>query len=147
MNKFQMNKVMGYLDAEYAGIVNKMTETDKKIRAEHWAKEIGPLNFDAVMRAVRKLAKNQYMPRTAEIISEVEKDQAANSKSNQIKCRIMTDAAGDEIVDLRHADGSEWIQGYLRNLPEWMQIKFRWLANPTPENTLAWDNVLLANGK
>ena len=40
---------------------------------------------------------------------------------------------------MRHSDGSEWIGGYLSSFPEWMQAKFRWMADPTPENTAAWD--------
>lgn len=142
MDKTQFAEVMGYLDSEYAGIVSRMSRDERQVRNDHWRKEIGNLDFGAVMTAIRKLSRGQYMPRTAEIIAEVE-SQAPVKTSQGIKCRIFRDATGQEILDLRHSDGSEWMYGYLRNFPDWMQLKFRWQANPTPENTLAWDNYIL----
>ena len=142
MDKKQLDSVMRYLDTEYAGIAKKMTDEEKAMRTRHWADEIGTLDYNAVMTAVRKLAKNAYMPRTAEVIAEVE-SQAPVKTSQGIRCRIFRDATGQEILDLRHSDGSEWMYGYLSNFPDWMQLKFRWQANPTPENTLAWDNYIL----
>ena len=143
MNKQQMESVLGYLDTEYAGIVKRMTDAEKATRAKHWAMEIGPLDYNAVMTAIRKLAKNAYMPRTAEIIAEVEKSLPETKVSQKPRCRIFRDANGDEVLDLRHSDGTEFMSGYLKSFPEWMQLKFRWQANPTYENTLAWDNYIL----
>ena len=142
MDHKQFETVIAYLDTEYAGIVSKLTLEEKKKRVNHWADEIGELDYNAVMTAVRKLAKNAYMPRTAEVIAEVE-SQAPVKTTQGIRCRIFRDVNGDEILDLRHSDGSEWMYGYLSNFPEWMKLKFRWQANPTPENTLAWDNYIL----
>lgn len=147
MNKVQLQEILSYLDAEYAGIINRMSDAERKNRAEHWAREIGPLDFDTTMTAVRNLARNAFMPRTAEVLAEVEKLQQTIQESKQAKktrCRIMRDAAGNEILDLRYSDGSQWMTGSLSNLPEWMQIKFRWMANPNAENTLAWDSFIQA---
>jgi len=142
MNKYQLTQIMDYLDAEYAGIVSRMTDAEKKARTKHWAQEIGPLDFDAVMDAVRKLSRGQFMPRTAEVIAEVETVRRKNTCGKPI-CRIFRDAAGHEILDLRYSDGSDWITGYLDHFPEWMQAKFRWMADPTPENTAEWDRYML----
>lgn len=142
MDHKQFETVIAYLDTEYAGILGKLTPEEKKKRVNHWADEIGGLDYNAVMTAVRKLARNAYMPRTAEVIAEVE-SQAPVKTTQGIRCRIFRDATGQEILDLRHSDGSEWMYGYLSNFPDWMQLKFRWQANPTPENTLAWDNYIL----
>lgn len=142
MDHKQFETVIAYLDTEYAGIVSKLTPEEKKKRVNHWADEIGELDYNAVMTAVRKLAKNAYMPRTAEVIAEVE-SQAPVKTTQGIRCRIFRDATGQEILDLRHSDGSEWMYGYLANFPEWMQLKFRWQANPNAENTLAWDNYIM----
>lgn len=144
MNKDQLSQVLAYLDAEYAGIINRMTETEKKARAQHWATEVGMQDFDAVMIAVKKLARGQYMPRTAEVLSEVENSMKKRSEGNP-KCRIFRDLSGQEILDLRYSDGSEWMSGYLGSFPLWMQIKFRWMSNPTPENTAAWDEFIYAH--
>ena len=144
MNKVQLSQVIAYIDAEYAGIAARMSNDEKKIRARHWASEVGALDFDAVMGAVRKLARGQYMPRTAEVISEVEKSRAG-SRSGRSKCRIYRDPAGHEILDLRHPDGSDWICGDLSRFPEWMQLQFRWMADPSPENTAAWDAYISAH--
>ena len=142
MNKDQLKQVLSYIDAEFAGIVNRMTDDEKKARAEHWKTEVGMLDFDAVMAAVKKLAGRPYMPRTAEILAEV-KSSGKKMSEGEPRCRIFRDAAGDEVLDLRFSDGSEWISGYLKNLPEWMQLKFRWMADPTPENTAAYDAYIL----
>lgn len=144
MNKEQFAEVMGYLDSEYAGIVNRMSGDEKKIRLAHWRKEIGNLDYNAVMTAVRKLSKGQYVPRTAEIIAEVESQMPVKTSQNP-KCRIFRDADGKEVLDLRHSDGTGFMYGYLSNFPKWMQLKFRWMANPNAENTLAWDNYIMAN--
>lgn len=142
MNKEQFEKVMTYIDTEYAGIIRGMTEADRKKRTAHWASEIGTLDFDAAMKAVRKLSHGPYMPRTAEVIDEVQK-QPAHSTGGKMKCMIFRDAKGEEVLDLRMSNGNQMLYGYLRNFPSWMQIKFRWMADPNPENTLAWDNYIL----
>ena len=144
MNKQQLERVLSYMDAEYAGIVSRMTDAERKTRATHWAMEIGSMDFNAVMAAVRKLSRNSYMPRTAEVISEVEKQESVTESSRKNNCRIFRDANGEEVLDLRHSDGTEWMTGYLKYFPDWMQIKFRWQADPSNENTLAWDNYILA---
>jgi len=153
MNKDQLQQVLDYLDCEYAGIINRMTETEKKSRAKHWASEVGSLDFNTVMTAVRKLARGPYMPRTGEVLSEVEKAEMDNAfhKPNRDrywwkpKCKIWKGQNGEEYYDYRNADGTETLNGIFRNLPEWMQLKFRWLADPTPENSEAWENFILAN--
>ena len=147
MNKQQLQTIMDYLDNEYAGIVNRLTSQEKKARYQHWAKEIGTLDFNAAMNAVRKLARGQYIPRTAEVISEVEKlqesiretEQASGSKSST--CRIYRNASGDEIYETSNNYRSN--SGELNALPEWLQIKLRWMANPTEENIKAWDNWIM----
>ena len=144
MNKTQFAEVMAFLDSEYAGIVSRMSKEEKQIRLDHWRKEIANLDFSAVMRAIRELSKGQYMPRTAEVIERVNRQQTASKPSQ--KCRIFRDANGDEVLDLRNSDGSEFMTGYLRYFPEWMQLKFRWMANPNAENTLAWDNYIAEYG-
>ena len=141
MNKFQLKQVVDYIDAEYMGIVSRMTAEERAARLSHWAKEIGGLDFYAVMAAVRKLSRGQYMPRTSEVIAEVE--QTSKPVSRKPSCRIFAGTDGELIVDLRYPDGSEWITGYLSRFPEWMQTKFRWIADPTPENTAAWDALIL----
>ena len=137
MNKYQLAQIMEYVDTEYVGIVSRMTDDERKARLKHWSQEIGPLDFDAVMAAVRKLARGQYMPRTAEVIAEVESS-GRKAAAGKPTCRIFRDSCGEEVLDLRFADGSEWISGYLANFPEWMQAKFRWMADPT-KCTEAWD--------
>ena len=146
MNKEQLKQVLGYIDAEYAGIVARMTDAEKIARAKHWMTEIGSLDYDAVMTAVRKLSRGQYMPRTAEIRSEVEQIGKISMKTGPgTKCRIYRDPSGEEVLDLRYRDGSEWMTGYLRYFPEWMQLQFRWMADPSPENTAAWDAYIFAH--
>ena len=148
MNKNQLSQVIAYVDAEYAGIVSRMTDDEKRIRAKHWAQEIGGLSFDAVMAAVRKLSRGPYMPRTAEILSEVELSTGSAAKTaGRSRCRIYRDQNGDEILDLRYSDGSEWVTGYLTNFPEWMQLKFRWMANPNAETAAAWDAYIQTQEK
>ena len=142
MNKDQLKQVLGYLDAEYAGITSRMSPEDRNIRLQHWAKEVGPLDFGMTMTAVRKLSRGPYMPRTGEVIAEVERQKESVRPKQKSKCRIFRDADGLEIVDLRYSDGSEWVTGYLASFPEWMQKKFRWMANPTQENVEAWDEVI-----
>lgn len=142
MNKAQLSQVLEYIDAEWAGITARMSVDEKKARAKHWATEIGTLDFDAVMNAVRELSKGQYMPRTAEIIAAV-RNQKPAVKTGRMTCRIWQ-AGGDEVYDLRNPDGSECMFGRMQGLPEWMQIKFRWMADPTPENTAAWDAYIAA---
>lgn len=144
MNKDQLKQVLSYIDAEYAGIVSRMTEDEKKARAKHWGTEVGMLGFDSVMAAVRKLSRGQYMPRTAEVLAEVENSGKKLSEAKP-RCRIFRDISGREILDLRYSDGSEWMGGYLKNFPEWMQIKFRWMADPNEENTAAWDAFIFAH--
>ena len=141
MNKYQLSQVLGYLDAEYAGIVSRMTPEERSARAAHWAREVGSMDFEAVMGAVRKLARGQYMPRTAEVRQAVSEAKPAGTQKE--KCRIFPDASGNEIVDLRYPDGSEWITGYLSSFPEWMQKKFRWMADPSEANRNAWDAVIM----
>lgn len=135
MNRQQLEQVMRYLDNEYSGIVRAMSETERKTRAEHWAREVGNLDFDSVMTAVRKLAKGQYMPRTAEVIAEVRESAGKPKTNGMMTCKVF----GDELYELRYSDGSLAMSGRLSVLPDWMQKKFRWMANPTPENTWAWD--------
>lgn len=144
MNKKQLEQVLAYIDSEYAGIVSRMTDVEKESRIRHWAKEIGSMDFDAVMAAVRKLSRGQYMPRTAEVLREIE-TAGKKSVSGKQRCRIFLDTNGNEVLDLRFSDGSEWMSGYLSCFPDWMQIKFRWMANPTQENTAAWDNYIFAH--
>lgn len=143
MNKAQLTQVLEYIDAEWAGITTRMSADEKRARAKHWAAEIGTLDFDAVMTAVRELSAGQYMPRTAEIIAAVRKQKPA-SKAGKENCRIFRDASGNEVLDLRASNGSEMLYGYLDGFPEWMQIKFRWMADPTPEHTAAWDAYIAA---
>lgn len=131
MNKYQLREVLAYLDMEYAGIVNRLSEDEKKARARHWASEVGALDFDSVMLAVKKLSRGQYMPRTAEVLAEVEKSRKVIT-SLKPTCRIFRDASGLEILDLRYSDGSEWMSGYLSNFPDWMQEKFRWMSSGDP---------------
>ena len=145
MNKLQLQEVMNYLDAEYSGIVARMTDDEKKIRARHWASEIGSLDFDAVMTAVRKLSRGQFMPRTAEILNEVENLRPERIRGKREICKIYRDASGNEVLDLRYSDGSEQLSGYLSGFPEWMQLKFRWMAEPNELNTLAWENYIMAH--
>ena len=142
MNKQQLQSILDYLFTEFASITSKMTPESKKQLSQHWAKEIGNYDYDIADNAVRKLSKGQFMPRTGQIIAEIEKQSEAKSKT-QNKCRIFTDAAGNEILDLRFSDGTPQICGLLSNCPEWMQIKFRWIANPSPENTAAWDEYIM----
>lgn len=139
MNRNQLNRVMGYLDAEYGGIVSRMTEAERKVRAQHWANEVGPLEFDAVMDAVRELSQGPYMPRTAEVIGKVRERAGSRMQDTAGRCRIFRDAEGREVLDLRFSDGTEQISGYLSAFPEWMQAKFRWMADPSEENTENWD--------
>lgn len=143
MNRNQLNQVMGYLDAEYGAIVSRMSPDERKIRAQHWASEVGPLDFDSVMTAVRKLAGGQYMPRTAEVIAAV-KEMGQGKRGRRMSCRIWQ-AGNDEVFDLRYSDGSEAMTGLMSALPEWMQVQFRWLADPTPENTARWDALIAAH--
>lgn len=147
MNKDQLKQVMGYLDMEYSAIISKMTAEERKMRFQHWAKEIGPLDFTAVMTAVRKLSQGQYMPRTGEVIAEIGKITNAAKPQRSVTCHIYRDAAGNEILDLHHSDGSLCMTGYLDGFPEWMQVKFRWMADPTPANTEAWDNYIMAHDR
>ena len=144
MNKAQFSQVMGYLDSEYAGIVSRMSGAERQARLEHWKNEIGSLEFNAVMEAIRELSRGQYMPRTAEVIEKV--SSRRNQSSTSARCRIFRDASGNEVLDLRHSDGSEFLYGYLNHFPEWMQLKFRWMANPNAENTLAWDSFIAEHG-
>ena len=60
-----------------------MSTEEKKKRAQHWAKEIGSLNYEDVMQAVRKLSEGSFMPRTAEIIREVREHPAIISRKNE----------------------------------------------------------------
>ena len=148
MNKQQLQTIMDYLDNEYAGIVNRLTPQEKKARYQHWAKEIGTLDFNAAMNAVRKLARGQYVPRTAEIISEVEKlqasiyetEQASGSKNSH--CRIFRNSTGDSIYEV--GNNYRTTSGNIDSLPEWLQLKLKWLANPTQENLEAWDNCIMS---
>lgn len=144
MNKQQFAEVMAFLDSEYAGIVSRMSREERQMRLDHWRREIAQLDYTAVMTAIRELSRGQYMPRTAEVIEKVQAQQTVSKPSR--KCRIFRDANGDEVLDLRNSDGSEFMTGYLRYFPEWMQLKFRWMANPTYENTLAWDNCIAEHG-
>ena len=147
MNKSQLQTIMDYLDNEYAGIINKLTPQEKKSRYLHWAKEVGCLDFNATMTAVRKLARGQYVPRTAEVIAEVEKLQATiheaerASSSSKSNCRIYRNATGDEIYELQSPQIGT--SGSFSTLPDWMQVKLRWMADPTPENTKAWDEIIM----
>lgn len=144
MTKTQFAEVMAFLDSEYAGIVSRMSREERQMRLDHWRKEIAQLDYTAVMTAIRELSRGQYMPRTAEVIEKVSRQQTVSKPSR--KCRIFRDANGDEVLDLRNSDGSEFMTGYLRYFPEWMQLKFRWMANPNAENTLAWDNCIAEHG-
>lgn len=144
MNKQQLSRVFEYIDAEWAGIAARMSSDEKKTRAKHWAAEIGTLDFDAVMTAVRELSAGQYMPRTAEIIAAVRKQKPAPKANGRMNCRIFRDASGNEVLDLRTSTGSEMLYGYLASFPEWMRLKFRWMADPTPENIAAWDAYIAA---
>lgn len=144
MNKTQFAEVMAFLDSEYAGINSRMSKEERQMRLDHWRKEIASLDYNAVMTAIRELSRGQYMPRTAEVIEKVHAQQTVRKPSR--KCRIFRDANGDEVLDLRNSDGSEFMTGYLRYFPEWMQLKFRWMANPNAENTLAWDNCIAEHG-
>ena len=143
MNKNQLTQVLEYLDTEYAGITARMTEDERKQRAKHWSKEIGMLDFDSVMSAVRKLSQGQYMPRTAEVIREVQSmPKVSNASRGRQTCRIQVTSDGTEVFQLKNSDGTEVMSGTLRSLPEWMAAKFRWLADPNPENTAAWDQCI-----
>ena len=147
MNKKQLEQIMDYLDNEFAGIVNRLTQEEKKKRYKHWANEIGNLDFNAAMTAVRKLSRGQYVPRTAEVIAEVEKlqgeiyetEQASSSKNS--KCKIYRNQSGDEIYEINNNYRSN--TGNFTSLPEWLQIKLRWISNPSEANTLAWDNYIM----
>ena len=147
MNKTQLQEILDYLDAEFAGIVNKMSDLDRKKRAVHWAKEIGSYDYQTVLDIVKKLSQNSFMPRTAEVISEINRSQNfSKNKNEKSKCKIISDFLGNEIVTVFYSNGEEMLTGYLKNLPEWMQLKFRWMANPTEENAIAWDNYLIEHG-
>ncbi len=149
MNKDQLKQFMSYLDMEYTAIVNKMPNDERKMRYQHWAREIGPLDFNPAMTAIRKLSRGQYMPRTGEVIAEVEKMNEfidiAERYHRHGKCRIYRDAAGDEMLDLSLENDS--MSGYLNSLPDWMQIKFRWMADPSPTNTEAWEDFIMGHEK
>lgn len=153
MNKSQLQEVLDYMDCEYAGIVSGMTDDEKRNRAKHWAKEIGSLDFSAVMNAVRKLARGQFMPRTGEVLREVEAESLNKGFDRPMrsqywwkpKCRIWQGNDGKEYYDYQGPDSSESMHGLFSALPEWMQLKFRWLAEPTTENTEAWENYIFAH--
>lgn len=136
MNKSQLQQIIDYIDAEFAGIVSRMSQEDRASRLKHWAREIGSLDFDQVMLAVRKLARGQYMPRTAEILAEVEQ-QNRTAQTGKETVRIFKDLAGNEIVDVK-VNGETMISGYLSSFPEWMQAKFRWQATGDPTEWDAW---------
>ena len=144
MNKEQVGQVLDYLDMEYCGITAKMTDDERKLRAKHWAQEIGALDFDDVMTAVRKLSQGPYMPRTAEIIREVQDaPKMPKTSAGPQSCRIEEKFAGTEVYQLRNADGSIAEEGILNMLPDWQILKYRWIADPNPENTAAWDNCMM----
>ena len=140
MNKNQLLQVMEYLDAEYAGIVSRMAPEERSARLRHWSREIGALDFDSAMTAVKVLARGQYMPRTAEILAEVERSRAA-AKTGKQTVRIFRDDSGAEILDVRE-NGETVIGGYLESFPEWMQAKFRWLSGGDPAD---WDAYISAH--
>ena len=152
MNKKQLEDILNYLDQEFAGIVAKMSNEDKRKRAQHWAKEIGSLNYDDVMQAVHKLSEGNFMPRTAEIIREVREYRNINRRIENNptlqKCFIWPDANGNEVYKLTQSDGTEIMYGTFKDIPEWMQIKFRWMADKTnPEKCLAWENYIMQTEK
>lgn len=149
MTKDQVKQIMDYLDMEYGGIISRMTTDERRKRNQHWVTEIGSLDFNAAMTAVRKLSREPYMPRTGEVIAEVEKLQEfidTAERYHRTTCRIYRDAAGHEILELG-GRGFESIVGFLSSLPDWMQIKFHWMADPTPANTEAWETYIMEHEK
>ena len=140
MNKSQLQQIIDYIDAEFAGIVSRMSQEDRAARLQHFAREIGSLDFDDAMLAVKKLSRGQYMPRTAEILAEVEQIRKTQTSGKE-KVRIFRDASGNEILSVTR-DGETVISGYLASFPDWMQAKFRWLSTGDPTE---WDAYIMAH--
>lgn len=136
MNRNQLTQIIDYIDAEFAGIVSRMSQEERSSRLKHFSREIGALDFDQAMTAVRKLSRGQYMPRTAEILAEVEQ-MNRTAQTGKETVRIFKDHAGHEIVDVR-VNGETTITGYLSGFPEWMQAKFRWQATGDPTELDTW---------
>lgn len=136
MNRKQLDQIMNYIDAEYSGIVSRMTVEERTARLKHFSREIGALDFDSAMTAVRKLSRGQYMPRTAEILAEVEQ-MNRTAQTGKETVRIFKDHAGHEIVDVR-VNGETMISGYLSSFSDWMQAKFRWQATGDPSELDTW---------
>lgn len=144
MNKGQLQQVMFYLDAEFPGIMNRMTDDEKAARAKHWAAEVGTLDYDMVMQAIRTLAEKGYPPSTAQIRAEIRKFLPAERENVEPYCRVFRDPSGQMCYDLRFRNGGGGSGLVGKLMQPWELIKWRYLATKKPEHQAAWESIIMA---
>lgn len=71
MSTDEMRKILSWIQAEW-GL--KINQEDQKGRFDHWFRELGEYDFEAVKRIVRRLSTEQFPPRPGKIIAELEKE-------------------------------------------------------------------------
>lgn len=138
MNTEELNRVLSWIDSEFYTQASKMTVEEKTQRARHWREELGAYPFSAVMEAVRKQSGSGFVPRTSQIREELRGKVYLTDYKHRGKpvCRIIRTEDG-EICE--YTSETMKIISPFDRLPEWLRIKFRWMAEPTEENTAAWD--------